>query len=157
MLISLNPNEKILIESSYNSTRISVRFRNADQLEEYQLSLILRFLHNRVEEFLIIRRKPLPSFHLSFLVCDFHVQHFSKERIADWIVMIVHGVNLELSENLLSFHTRFRIASRHYLLLFETHADVSMCEYHRELEDCKDNLRQGDEDHSLNHDDDNWS
>lgn len=59
ILISRNNKEKILIESSINSMRISIAVKQADDLEKILCHKFTRFMMMRAENFMILRRKPV--------------------------------------------------------------------------------------------------
>src|SRR3989338_3539517 len=58
VMISRNENERVLIEASINSVRISVGIKQADELETILCKMFTRFLTQRAENFVILRRKP---------------------------------------------------------------------------------------------------
>ncbi len=59
IVIARNEKEKVLIEGSINSMRISVCVKQADELEEILAKKFMRFLAQRAESFVILRRKPV--------------------------------------------------------------------------------------------------
>lgn len=59
MVISRNENERVLIEPSVNSVRISIRIKQADEIEQILVHKFTRFLTQRAESFFILRRKPV--------------------------------------------------------------------------------------------------
>ena len=59
IVIARNDKEKVLIEGSINSMRISVCVKQADELEEILAKKFMRFLAQRAENFVILRRKPI--------------------------------------------------------------------------------------------------
>lgn len=59
MIVSRNPNEKVLIEASINSVRISIKIKQSDELEKILCKKFMRFLTQRAENFVILRRKPV--------------------------------------------------------------------------------------------------
>ncbi|CAF4240879.1 unnamed protein product, partial [Rotaria magnacalcarata] len=58
--ISRNQNERILIEGSVNSVRISIGVKQADDLEKILCKRLMRFMMQRADDFHILRRKPIP-------------------------------------------------------------------------------------------------
>ncbi|KAJ1673015.1 Arp complex subunit, partial [Spiromyces aspiralis] len=54
-----NENEKVLIESSINSVRVSISIKQADDIERILCHKFTRFLMMRAENFVILRRKPV--------------------------------------------------------------------------------------------------
>ena len=59
LTISRNENEKVLIEPSVNSVRVSIRIKQADEIEHILVHKFTRFLTQRAESFFILRRKPV--------------------------------------------------------------------------------------------------
>lgn len=51
--------EKVLIETSINSVRISVCIKQADELEQILAKKFMSFLAQRAENFVVLRRKPV--------------------------------------------------------------------------------------------------
>ena len=60
ILICRNENEKCLIETSINAVRISVKVKQADELEEILSKMFLGFFTQRAEAFQVLRRKATP-------------------------------------------------------------------------------------------------
>lgn len=61
ILICRNENESCLVETSINAVRVSIRLKKADELEEVLCSMLMRFLMQRAEEFVILRRRPIDA------------------------------------------------------------------------------------------------
>lgn len=59
IIISRNETEKVLIESSVNSIRLSIKIKQADEIERILAHKFTRFLMQRAEAFVILRRKPV--------------------------------------------------------------------------------------------------
>jgi hypothetical protein len=51
--------EKVLIEPSINSVRISISLKKSDELEFLLAKIFMSFLQQRAEHFLVLRRKPI--------------------------------------------------------------------------------------------------
>ena len=66
ILISRNDKEKVLIESSINSMRISIAVKQADDLEKLLCHNFTRFMTMRADHFIILRRKPIEVNILSY-------------------------------------------------------------------------------------------
>ena len=60
MHIARNENEQVLIEPSINSIRISIKIKQADDIERILAHKLTRFFTGRAENFIILRRKPVP-------------------------------------------------------------------------------------------------
>lgn len=59
LTIARNENERVLIEPSINSVRISIKIKQADEIEHILVHKFTRFLTQRAESFFILRRKPI--------------------------------------------------------------------------------------------------
>uniref|UniRef100_A0A8C5AQF3 Actin related protein 2/3 complex, subunit 4 n=1 Tax=Gadus morhua TaxID=8049 RepID=A0A8C5AQF3_GADMO len=58
VIISRNEKEKVLIEGSINSVRVSISVKQADEIEKILCHKFMRFMMMRAENFFILRRKP---------------------------------------------------------------------------------------------------
>jgi len=56
LVISRNENEKVLIEPSVNSVRVSIKIKQADEIENILVHKFTRFLTQRAEAFFVLRR-----------------------------------------------------------------------------------------------------
>jgi actin related protein 2/3 complex subunit 4 len=59
VVISRNEKEKVLIEGSINSVRVSISVKQADEIERILCHKFMRFMMMRAENFIILRRKPV--------------------------------------------------------------------------------------------------
>lgn len=57
--VSRNENEKVFIEPSVNSVRVSIKIKQADDIEDILVHKFTRFLTQRAEAFFILRRKAI--------------------------------------------------------------------------------------------------
>lgn len=59
LTVARNENERVLIEPSINSVRVSIKIKQADEIEHILVYKFTRFLCQRAESFFILRRKPI--------------------------------------------------------------------------------------------------
>lgn len=59
LTISRNENERVLIEPSVNSIRLSIKIKQADEIERILCHKFTRFMMQRAESFIVLRRKPI--------------------------------------------------------------------------------------------------
>lgn len=59
LVVSRNENEMVLIETSINSVRVSIKIKQTDDIEKILAHKFTRFLMMRAESFVILRRKPV--------------------------------------------------------------------------------------------------
>lgn len=69
LIISRNENEKVLVEPSINSVRVSIKIKQADEIENILVHKFTRFLTQRAEAFFILRRKAIKVLRTLFFRC----------------------------------------------------------------------------------------
>ncbi|KAJ2185102.1 Arp complex subunit, partial [Coemansia sp. RSA 530] len=104
--------------SSINSVRISIRIKQADDIERILAHKFTRFLMMRAESFIILRRVPIKGYDISFLVTNFHTEQMFKHKLVDFIIEFMEEVDKEISEMKLSLNARARIVAESYLSQF---------------------------------------
>mmetsp|Transcript_22539 Transcript_22539/g.28783 ORF Transcript_22539/g.28783 Transcript_22539/m.28783 type:complete len:170 (-) Transcript_22539:88-597(-) len=115
LVISRNANERVLIESSINSMRVSIKIKQADEIETILCKKFTRFMTQRAEQFFIMRRKAIEDYDISFLITNFHTEAFLKHKLTDFIVQFMQDVDKEINEQKLSVNARARIVAQAYL------------------------------------------
>lgn len=98
LTISRNENERVYIEPSINSVRISIKIKQADEIEHILVHKFTRFLTQRAESFYILRRKPVKGYDISFLITNFHTEEMLKHKLVDFIIQFMEEVDKEISE-----------------------------------------------------------
>ena len=84
--IARNEREKVLIEPTINSVRVSIATKQADDIEKLLNHKFAGFMMRRAENFLILRRKKLEGFDISFLITNFHTERMLKHKLVGFIV-----------------------------------------------------------------------
>lgn len=118
VIISRNENEKVLIEPSINSVRVSIKIKQADDTERVLCHKFTRFLMQRADNFVVLRRKAIPGYDISFLITNFHSEGMLKHKLVDFIVQFMEEVDKEISEMKISLNARARIVAESYLVQF---------------------------------------
>ncbi|KAF9354378.1 Arp complex subunit [Mortierella sp. NVP85] len=118
LVISRNAQERVLIESSINSLRISIAIKQADDIERILAHKFTRFLTQRAESFVILRRKPIEGYDISFLITNSHTEQMYKHKLVDFIIQFMEEVDREISEMRLSLNARARAVAKAYLSQF---------------------------------------
>jgi actin related protein 2/3 complex subunit 4 len=59
LTITRSESERVLIEPSVNSIRLSIKIKQADDIERILAHKFTRFMTQRAESFVILRRKPI--------------------------------------------------------------------------------------------------
>lgn len=116
--ICRNERERCLIEGSINSLRISIAIKQSDDIEKMICSKFTRFLMMRAEDFVILRRKPVEGYDLSFLVTNFHTEQMYQNKLIDFIMQFMEEIDREISEMKLAVNSRARITAEEFLKLF---------------------------------------
>jgi len=118
VVISRNRNEKVLIEGSINSIRISIKIKQSDELETILCKKFMRFLTQRAENFVVLRRRPIKDYDISFLVTNFHTESMFKHKLVDFVIQFMTDIDKEISEMKLAVNQRARIVATSFLKEF---------------------------------------
>lgn len=118
VVIARNEQEKVLIEGSINSVRISVRVRKSDELDQLIAHKFMRFLMQRAESFIVLRRKPIAGYDISFLVTNVHTEMMHKHKIVDFIIQFISDIDAELANMKFVISCRANAAANTYLRSF---------------------------------------
>ena len=113
--ISRNENERTLIEASINSVRVSICIKQADEIEEILTHKFTRFLMQRAEQFVILRRKPHEGYDISFLVTHKHLEDMWKHKLVDFIITFMEDIDKEINGMKISVNTRARIVATEFM------------------------------------------
>ena len=137
VIISRNEKEKVLIETSINSVRISIAIKQADDIEHILCHKFMRFMMMRAESFVVLRRKPIEvsvlinalhfkknilligfvfqGYDISFLITNFHTEQMYKHKLVDFVIHFMEEIDKEISEMKLAVNARARICSEEFL------------------------------------------
>ncbi|KAI5252813.1 actin-related protein-like protein 2/3 complex subunit 4 [Aureobasidium subglaciale] len=119
LTVSRNENERVFIEPSVNSIRVSIRIKQADEIEHILVHKFTRFLTQRAESFFILRRKPVKGYDISFLITNFHTEEMLKHKLVDFIIQFMEEVDKEISEMKLFLNARARFVAESFLTPFD--------------------------------------
>ncbi|KIH87501.1 hypothetical protein SPBR_05253 [Sporothrix brasiliensis 5110] len=119
LVVSRNENERVLIEASVNSVRVSIKIKQADEIEHILVHKFTRFLTQRAESFFILRRKAVDGYNISFLVTNFHTEQMLKHKLVDFIIQFMEEVDKEISEMKLFLNARARFVAESFLTPFD--------------------------------------
>lgn len=119
VIISRNEKERVLIETSINSVRISVAIKQSDDIERILAHKFTRFMMMRADNFIILRRVPTdPKYDISFLVTNFHVESMYRYKLIDFIIHFLEEIDREINEMKLAINARARITAEEFLKKF---------------------------------------
>uniref|UniRef100_A0A8C8FCN4 Actin-related protein 2/3 complex subunit 4 n=1 Tax=Oncorhynchus tshawytscha TaxID=74940 RepID=A0A8C8FCN4_ONCTS len=121
VVISRNDKEKVLIEGSINSVRVSIAVKQADEIEKILCHKFMRFMMMRVINENQLRRSCFklglkePGYDISFLITNFHTEQMYKHKLVDFVITFMEEIDKEISEMKLSVNARARIVAEEFL------------------------------------------
>ena len=118
VVISRNEKEKVLIETSINSVRISICIKQSDEVEELLVKKFVRFMTQRAESFVVLRRKAVPGYSISFLITNFHTESMYKHKLVDFLIQFMEDIDKEISSMKINLNARARISAVEFLTVF---------------------------------------
>ncbi|KAI1717147.1 ARP2/3 complex 20 kDa subunit (ARPC4) domain-containing protein [Ditylenchus destructor] len=117
-----NGRERVFIESSTNSVRISVAMKQSDRIEFFLISRFSRIMGKQADNFIILRRKPVVGYDISFLATVDHVfnveSKIRRQTIVDFIIYFIREIDKEIKELKIALNARARAASEQFLKNF---------------------------------------
>jgi len=120
--ITINRTEmqKVLIEPSINSVRISIKVKQANEIEELLTKHFIRFMTRRAENFHVLRRKPKndKDYDISFLITNFHLEVMFKDKLIDFICYFISEVDREISAMRLMLNSRAHLCATNFMNAF---------------------------------------
>eukprot|EP00457_Paulinella_chromatophora_P013189 gb/GEZN01013465.1/.p1 GENE.gb/GEZN01013465.1/~~gb/GEZN01013465.1/.p1 ORF type:complete len:174 (-),score=27.69 gb/GEZN01013465.1/:410-931(-) len=119
VVIARSPKEKTLIEGSINSVRVSIKIKQSDEMDAVLVDRFSRFLAQRAEDFVILRRSPVEGYDISFLITNFHSEGMKKSALVDFVIEFMNGIDAEISNLKLAVNSRARIVSETFLQRFK--------------------------------------
>ena len=81
VIVTRNERERVLIEPSINSVRVSIGIKQADDIEKLLCHKFTGFMMRRAENFLILRRKKVEGYDISFLITNFNTEKMLKHKL----------------------------------------------------------------------------
>jgi len=115
ILITRTEREAVFIEPSVNSTRVSIRIKQADETEKILVKKFASFLQQRAEQFIILRRKAVEGYDLSFLITHAHTEILIKAKLIDFVISFMEDIDREISAMKIAINARARLVATTYL------------------------------------------
>jgi len=115
LVIARNDKEKIQIEGSINSVRLSIKIKQMDELDTILVDKFTRFLMQRAEDFVILRRKACPGFDISILITNFHAEGMLKNKLIDFVIHFMQEIDSEVSKFKIAVNNRARVCATHFM------------------------------------------
>ena len=94
--ICRSENERVMIEPSVNAVRVSVLIKQMDDMDTILCKKFTRFLMQRAEQFIVMRRKPVDGFSISFLVTRTHLENYWKHKLIDFVIQFMEEIDSEV-------------------------------------------------------------
>merc|ERR1712194_390913 len=116
--IARDDQERCFIEPSINSVRISIKVRQGDDTERMLCRRFTRFFTQRAEHFVVLRRKPVDGFDISFLITNTHLEEMVREKLIDFIIEFMEDIDKEIKDLKIALNTRLRAAATAYMSQF---------------------------------------
>ena len=128
ILICRTDRERCYIEPSINSLRVSIKIKQADEMEIVLCRNFSRFLMQRAENFTILRRKPievfpvipfdLQGYDISFLITYSILEDYDREKIISFIIDFMEGIDAEISAMKIGVNARARSVASQFMRSF---------------------------------------
>ncbi|GAB5361523.1 hypothetical protein AAMO2058_000720400 [Amorphochlora amoebiformis] len=118
VVIAKNDNEAVKIEGSINALRVSIKIKQLDKMEGILVQRFSSFLEMRADDFVILRRKAMEGYDISFLITHYHTETMWRDKLVDFIVTFIQEINSEISDLRLNVNSRGRKVAEHFFLQF---------------------------------------
>jgi len=115
LIVTRSQYESVMIETSINSVRISVKVKQIDDVDRFLSKMFMRFLAQRADQFRILRRKPIQGYDISFLVTNIHTEQMVLAKLIDFIITFLEDIDKELSDMKITLTKRARNCAEEYL------------------------------------------
>ena len=120
VVIARTEQERCLIEPAINSVRVSIKIKQQDEIETILCHKFTRFLMQRAEQFVIMRRKAIEGYDISFLITNANVENMWKHKLIDFIIQFMEDIDKEISGMKLAINARARVVASEYMKQFAT-------------------------------------
>mmetsp|Transcript_6716 Transcript_6716/g.11959 ORF Transcript_6716/g.11959 Transcript_6716/m.11959 type:complete len:172 (-) Transcript_6716:7238-7753(-) len=107
--------ERTLIEPSINSVRVSISLKKNREVDVLLTDMFMRFLMLRADSFIILRRKPIQDYDISFLIVHTHLEELLIDQLVSFIIHFLQEIDREINEMKLSVNTRARVAATNFI------------------------------------------
>jgi actin related protein 2/3 complex, subunit 4 len=107
-----------MIEPSVNSVRVSIKIKQSDEVEEILCHKFTRFLMQRSEHFIIMRRKAVEGYDISFLITHTELEKLYKHKLVDFMVTFMEEIDKEINGMKIALNARARVVASEYMKQF---------------------------------------
>lgn len=112
--------ERCLIEASVNSVRVSLKIKQADEIENILCKKFMAFLMQRSEKFIVMRRKAIEGYDLSFLITHSQLDKMWRKKLIDFLIEFMEQIDKEISGMKIAISARARCVAQEYMKQFKT-------------------------------------
>ena len=106
--------------------RVSIAIKQADDIEKLLCHKFMGFMMRRAENFVILRRKKIEGYDISFLITNFHTEEMLRHKLVDFVIHFMEEIDKEISEMKLSVNSRARICAEEFLKKVEKYIFISI-------------------------------
>lgn len=118
VVVARNKQERVLIEPAVNSVRVSLAIKQSDDIERILSHKFTRFMCQRADNFVVLRRKPIPGYDISFLITAAHTESMFKHKLVDFLIHFMQEIDKEISDMKLALNARARVSAEEFLKRF---------------------------------------
>merc|ERR1719183_3036717 len=118
IIISKTEKDRVLIEVSVNSVRVSIGVKQQDEMEKMIARKFMRFMMRRAEDFSVLRKSAVEGYDISLLITNVHMEQFVKSKIIDFILGFISNIYADIIEMKLALNARGRKVADIYLQSF---------------------------------------
>eukprot|EP00049_Salpingoeca_infusionum_P017224 m.352194 g.352194 ORF g.352194 m.352194 type:complete len:150 (-) comp16463_c0_seq1:151-600(-) len=116
--VSRTEDQQVLIEGSVNAIRVSIKIKQANEIEKILCKKFMRFMMMRADNFFVLRRKAVAGYDISFLITNFHTEQLYKHKLVDFVIQFMTDIDKEISDMQLMVNARARISAESFLSQF---------------------------------------
>lgn len=87
----------------------------ADEIEEILCRKFTSFLKQRAEQFIIMRRKAIDGYDMSFLVTSINIEKMWKQKLIDFIIQFMEEIDKEISAMKIAVNARARLVAAEFM------------------------------------------
>lgn len=115
IIVSKSATERVMIETSINSVRISVKVKQIDDVDKLLAKMLMRFLCQRADAFRILRRKPMQGYDITFLITNIHTEQMVLSKLIEFVITFLKDIDKELSDMKVTLNKRARNCAEEYM------------------------------------------
>jgi len=95
-----------------------LKIKQNDELDTILVERYSSFLQQRAEDFVILRRKAVEGYDISFLLTNFHAEELQRDKMIEFIIHFMSEIDSEIASMKLAVNSRARVVSSTFLTQF---------------------------------------